>query len=679
MVTTLCLWAEPSGRICTLSPECFQQWDAFDLPENPPAHEQTRAHGIDAAGFLPTPLWAWLSEYFNARPISLLLDRSLPAGWHTLAWEQLNWRGVKLGTRLSVCRYAAATASYPHATGNTLIWDQWEGPQFDPLRARHHVERRFKRNQIDQDLQTGRDIGHFARLIILAHGGPSDATLLLDKSGNPWQIELPATLPPEVYVIACASYDGNLHAFATACLERGAKTVICGHGKLDAVRMNAALLALLDAEQSPDQTLRDLQRQDGLRQAGGVHWLRYYGAVPLAPYDRLTLAFYQQSIGDNPFTNLSRQLEKEGPEAIKNFLHTAQKTAEACWPLTQYWLLPLAAYWAEKHDHAVMLRLKSQPPPTIGHEGLQAAKAYGLAALYRRGGEYPKAVEQLAEGLQGDPQPQQEIDLLGALLNDLIDLNLPDAGQAVLDRLTQRLGQIDNPAQAFRLLDRRARLSLRQGRIDAALNDFKRKRLQSGDGQSPRELAGLLYAAAWFRHDDARMLAEEALAMRPQATAVGGGNDDHTYLLRALALWQWRCRGQADGVQAFLPECKKRLATLQDPGPFAAILIYDSLRRQDCAGAVWDEAIHALEHGRYWLELTAFHALAGQRQQAVRTLQNFQHKDMRGSAITALQSWTLDGCDWEKICRERCQQENDLFLADDFEPEKMLCLGMLPL
>lgn len=285
----------------------------------------------------------------------------------------------------------------------------------------------------------------------------------------------------------------------------------------------------------------------------------------------------------------------------------------------------------------------------------------------------------MADGLTAHPSAQQEIDLLGALLNDLIDLNLPDAGQAVLDRLMQRLGEVDDQKQAFRLLDRRARLSLRQGRIDAALNDFKRKRLQSGDGQSTRELAGLLYAAAWFRHDDAQTLAEEALAMQPQATAVGGGNDDHAYLLRALAVWQWRCRGQADSVQAFLPECKKRLSALQDPGPFAAILIYDSLRRQDCAGAVWDEAIHALRHGRYWLELTAFHALAGQREQAARTLQNFQHKHMRGSAITALQRWTLDECEWQKICAEREQQENDLFLTDAFDLEAMLCRGMLPL
>jgi tetratricopeptide (TPR) repeat protein len=501
---------------------------------------------------------------------------------------------------------------------------------------------------------------------------------LLDKTGQPWQIEFPATLPPEVYLIACASYDGNLHALATHCLDRGAQTVVCGHGKLDARQMAAALSSFLDTGQSPCQILRALQAQDAARQPGGVHWLRYYGAVPLAPYDRLTLAFYQQSSRNNPFTKLSRQLEEEGAQAISDFLTTVANPANGFWPLTQYWLLPLAAYWAEKHDHALMQKLKTRlASPKPGAEALRPARAYGLASLYRRDGEYPKAVQQLADGLTAHPNTQQEIDLLGAMLNDLIDLNLPDAGQAVLDRLTQRLSEVDDQTQAFRLLDRRARLLLRQGRVEVALNDLRRKRLQCGGNQSIRELAGLLYAAAWFRHNNAEALASEALDVWAEAPTIGGGNDDHAYLLRALALWQWRCGGQADAVQVFLPECKKRLETLQDPGPFAAILIYDGLRRQDCAGAVWDEAIHALEHGRYWLELSAFHALAGQRQQAARTLQNFQR--VRRSAITALQGWTLDGWDWQKIRAEREQQEHDLFLADDFEPEKMLCLGMLPL
>lgn len=384
MVNTLCLWKDVEGRICALSPDRFERWIGVKAPENPPEKEQLRANGIDAAGFLPEPLWRWLSAYFNEVSIELLLDRSLPSAWHKLAWEQLNWRGRKLGECVSVCRHATVTEQCLPAIGDTLIWDQWPGPEFASLWQRHGIERRRKRSQIEQDLQRGRDVGHFARLIVLAHGGENQSAPLLDRDGQPWPIAWPATLPPEVYLIACASYDGNLHDLAAACLERGAQTVVCGHGKLDAKQMAAALSLFLDAGQTPCQTLRNLQAQDMPRQPGGVQCLRGYGSVSLSPCDRLTLAFYQRS-GGNPFTTLSRQLEKEGSRAISDFLTTVANPANGFWPLTQSWLLPLAAYWAEKHDHALMQKLKIRlAAPMPGAEALRPVRAYGLASLYRR-------------------------------------------------------------------------------------------------------------------------------------------------------------------------------------------------------------------------------------------------------------------------------------------------------
>jgi hypothetical protein len=77
--------------------------------------------------------------------------------------------------------------------------------------------------------------------VIFAHGGENEDCVLLDKNGQHWDLTLPKTLPEEVLIIACASYDGNLHDLAVQCLERGARNVVCGHGKLNHKSMIAIL------------------------------------------------------------------------------------------------------------------------------------------------------------------------------------------------------------------------------------------------------------------------------------------------------------------------------------------------------------------------------------------------------------------------------------------------------
>ncbi len=671
-LAALWVWQDRQGALQVLSPTGHAGLGSLPVPPNPSAHEQTQTGGIDAAHLLPKPLWDWLEAHSQQASV-LLLDASLPRAWHTLAWETLTWRGQKLDTWLRVVRYAKRAGQPVDDGGESLVWDQWPGSEFAKLWGSLRGERRFKREQIEDEVRRGRDVGHFARLVIIAHGGESEGVCLLDKSGVVWPLELPATLPPEVLVLACASYHGTVHDLAVRCLERGARAVICGHGLMNAALMAGFLESWLQespgsAAKLPYQRLWQWQ-ECCVDERGGVRWLRYYGAVALHEYDQNTLAFFQSDL--NPVTALSNAIADDRAAAMA-FLTAVQNVD--IWPLTAGWLLPLALFFAEKHDHAARHGLKKRLDRfAVRCPELTAERAYGMAAMYRRDGCYPLAVAQLVEGLQAKPGRQQEINLLGSLLNDLIDLNLPAAGQTLADRLDHSLACVDDDRQAFKFLDRRARLALRGGNVDAALDCWQDKRRQV-DGDDSRELACLLYANAWFMRPEAEALAD-AVWLRLQGMAeFGSGNDNRAYLLRALAVWQWRCAGKADRLSPFLPACKAQISR-QDPGPYGFILVYHRLASGD--GQHWSQAVSGLTRGRYCLELAAFHALVGDQAEARGALERFQSQ--RQEALQPLVNAGLYGIDWLGETAQRQHLEREVLLTGQASAEALLDCGLLPL
>jgi len=401
-----------------------------------------------------------------------------------------------------------------------------------------------------------------------------------------------------------------------------------------------------------------------------VRWLRYYGEVSLHESDQNTLDFYHRGPLLNPVTAVSKAITED--RAAMEFLQAVQN-AEV-WPLTASWLLPLALYWAEKHQHAAMPGLNERLGQLSAHcPELTAERAYGMAAMYRRDGRYPLALAQLAKGLLAQSGRQQKINLLGSLLNDLIDLNLPAAGQKIDDRLDCCLAGVADHKQAFKLLDRRARLALRGGNLDAALDCWQSKS-QQADGDNSRELACLLYAYAWFNRPEADALADEVRSRLQDMAEFGGGNDNRAYLLRALAVWQWRRGGNTDRLSPFLPDCKAQISR-QDPGPYGYILAYHRLASGD--DQHWRQAMSGLERGRYWLELAAFHALVGDQAEAERALECFQN--LRQEALQALVDAGLNDIDWLGEAARQQQCERAVLLSGPVSAEVFLNHGLLPL
>ncbi len=674
----LSLWVDESGQLSMLGPRDFRQ---TPLPERADADFARIAQnpaGIELKAVLPEPVWRRLLESdFD----TLLLGQNLPEAWQVFPWEQLTERGQRLDERFQVIRYATVLDAPQETIQGTLCWHQWPDADFGWLEDQPNVELIRQLKQITRSVQSGEDLGRYARLVILAHGGERLDFPLKDRDDNDWPIQWPKTLPPEVWIVACASDQGNMHPLAIDCLQHGAARVVCGHGRLDARLIGAILKARLEQPETPLNHFLEEQRKAQSRHPGSVHQLRYYGEAPLDRYERMTLAFYQQPDRPNPTLGL---LAVKDDEALR--LLTEIRTHPERWsPLTLSWLLPCALYLAEKQQHGLLPELQSryrQLPPV--HEDLVAECNYALASAHRRVGHYPKAMAALADGLAHTRHDAQKIQLLGALLNDLIDLALPESGQQILDELKRLLSRTDHSEQAFRLLDRHARLALRQGNADVAvmvLSEKRRLAEQRGD-DGHRELAALLYVTAWAKNDKAAIYAESALSAlesRPSNEA-NGGNDDRAYLLRALAVYEWRFGIENQIPEGWLQQCRDRLDTPQDKGPWASVLLYRQLSQRAFQHQDWKIAVAALEQGQYWLELAAFHALAHQPEKTIsRVLDQCQR--LRADAIESLSlppDIVSNFAGHEEV-QERMQLERGPLLSSATTAESLLEKGLLPL
>ncbi|MGB4499004.1 MAG: hypothetical protein WBI40_09910, partial [Methylococcaceae bacterium] len=309
---------------------------------------------------------------------------------------------------------------------------------------------------------------------------------------------------------------------------------------------------------------------------------------------------------------------------------------------------------------------------------LRIESHYSIANTFRRDGKYPLAIDALISILKQDDiftdNAEQRVRILRSLLNDLIDLNLVIPARAVADAIEFSLqNELDCPEENFKFLDQKARLAIREGRISVAVNVYQRKAHNSTDS---RESAGILYALSWLGDcQQAKMYAEKIEAKLH--TEFHNGNDTNAYFLRALATYKYFDSAAPVLAEEYLAVCQKKLVSHQDSGPFAMTLLYHLLKTNHCQHEEWQLATSALQDDAYWLELTAFYALANQCDRAKSALNQF-HK-MRRLVIEKLQSCKFEQIDWLESCEEVEKIENDVFLAAHVSPENLSKHGLLPL
>ncbi len=300
---------------------------------------------------------------------------------------------------------------------------------------------------------------------------------------------------------------------------------------------------------------------------------------------------------------------------------------------------------------------------------------YSLASAHRRVGHYGLALNALAQGFNYATVDREKIRLLGALLNNAIDLNLPESGQRTLNELRYLFNFNQDTEQEFHLLDRQARLAVRQGNVTAALNFLtaKQQQAQLHDDTGNRELAGLLYIAAWEQDKRAHDWAKPVLdGLNLQQ--IGQGNETNAYLLRALAVYDWRFETSLMTPQ-MLSVCRQALGQANDPGPWASVLLYGCLQHGKMDD--WNAAQHAMEQYQYWLELAAFQSLAKNVVKAESSLNQFHR--IRQASLPNLVSLPIENLDIAMEIDQQTKRERDILLNLEVTPELLLQQGLLML
>ncbi len=588
-------------------------------------------------------------------------------------------------------------------------------------------------SRVEQQLAHG-DLSHSSVLVIIAHGSErNEAQPFRLADGREWSLPPGIGLPPLVLLLACGSPDDHLVAYGRRLRAAGVQTVLAPTGRLDARPADRFLREFLCGWQAGgrvDALVWRAQRQPDSNYGAGRLVILGRGdlrvgrarqpaewpdaelqqatrtltpaSVPAlqALFERLTWQCYLRDgdlEGAVDALYEALDLEYDDRDRERPLLDVLVQHGSQWAPLTRSWVQPYQIYLAEIYDHSLLPAESGRrlPNPQAPHA------CYHRAKRHYRLGAYPRAVAELTAGLQALPPARwplrSGLGLLGVLVNTLIDLNLPEPAQAAFDQLDLTLSRASSASadrQRLNHWDRRARLALRQGQSKIALDCYRQKR-QRERRDPDRELAWLLYVAAWADLPEAPDFAAEVQAKLKARYGPDfvfeRGNETPAYLLRALALWAWRSgdAAAAAGVAAWTAKLVEPLGRVQDPGPFAMTLGYLHLYVQNHAPVEamlpdWTRIADALEREHYWFERASLACLLGRPAEEIqRALKQFRAlRRAAGEELAGLPEALRQRvmANWPALLKQREDEERALLLAG--KPAGVAELvkpGMLPL
>lgn len=684
----------------------------------------------------------------SAARVRLHLDAALPEAWHRCPYEYLRREGQTLHGRLTVSRYdPPAPGPTPLIAPGREIVVLNHLPRTDPeqpWRRALGLAQVIGPAAVGQYLRQA-DLPHLAALIVVAHGTEDrDDHPFRAADGRSWALPTARGLPPLVILLACGDEDGNLIDLGRQLLAAGARTVIAPLGRpsltgagefladfLPAWVAGARVDAALGAAASPPAA------------AGGARRLLLLGAPDLrrqgaeVPHDAWSDDRLVRAVQQNDTRALVTLLERltrrhllageslDGAETtLRRLLGvTPANEPREQWLLgllsavepgltghqTRAWVGSLLALLAEAYAQDLIPRCEAlRKALNTAGVTLTPRLLHGWSRLYYRRGRYGLSLRDVALGIQGmarsDPD-LQTTDFLGHLLDLAIDLNLPAPARTLaveLDDILAHQHQAEADWQRHKLRDRQARIALRTGELRQALTHFRLKRdeaINRYERDGARELAWLLYVSAWLpdagpgeRAEMSQWLdeARAALAAQPDLGAVGAGNYDVLYLLRACAAYGWRQgdRGALDLVLACQEPLRQRLfAVNQDPGPpgFCFAFLHLAARAGSLPGPLgtpaWEEIRTAMADHRYFFELASLAHLLGRAADAREYLDRFQAQ-RRLPAGVGFPDWFLAGglSQWAQLCAGRAAFERQVLVVDGGEDVDGLAMsGLLPI
>jgi hypothetical protein len=676
------------------------------------------------------------AELTRGRPLRLHLSRALAPAWHACPYEWFTLDGASVFGSLLAERQAPAETSplapvdprRPIALLNLLARDEPVQPaDAVPAGAADIIDGPAAvAHYLDQV-----DVAGLGALVVVAHGTECDgAHPFRLPDGAAWGLPLDRGLPPLVILLACGTDTGNLVIDACRMLAAGAVTVLAPLGRpcpAGAGRLLAAVLPCWRAGQRVDQALLAAQlepeaaRGACLMQVLGRGDLRMDararpeeladqdlaaadgGTALRTLIDRLTLRCFQTGQELDQAEAMLRDLLRVrwyDETAEKRLFAQLQALGDRPWRLSRAWVRPLEALLAEAYDHSRLPALE-QARRALDRGGLAMPAPvyhYWSKIAYRQG-RYALALQDVARGLalvRPDALCTRAAGLVGHLVGLLVDVDLPGPAAVLHQQMEDCLAhQADEKSdwERHKLMDRAARIALRLGQAGRAQAIYRLKRQESRrfQGDGTRELAWLLYLGAWTDPQGAAGLAAEAQALLTDESAVrqglGPGNVDPVYLLRAYAAWAWRaCSGDACRLILGLRDRLEHRLFAGDAGPPGFVFAFLHLCRRSGLALPgewppWDAIAAALENQRYYLELAAFSALAGDTGRAAALLQRVQSQRTPPDPLT-FPDW-LGGSvltDWEGLVAGRAQYEQTVLASGNpLTPEALVSSGLLPL
>ena len=570
------------------------------------------------------------------------------------------------------------------------------------------------------------DLSLYGVLIITAHGTEDlKEKPIIDDRGATWSLPLNKSLPPLIVISACGSECGNLARYSTTLLtQRGVKAVIAPVGKVDATAMvdfiDVFLAAWFQGETVLKAlalaTLQDTPRVGAARLClfgnGSLKIDDNFAKIKYSPQfdiNRLTLQRYQL-IGD--FSDTVFQLYRalglnyDDPHESDQLFRKLHGMREALWPVTTLWLAPYMARLAQQHDHSEINYYQRLVPRDKAYQTTSDALFYYYyAGSEYRQGRYVDAIKSIRRGLQAlstsnvSPYSVSGVKLWGLLVNILVDLNLPDAAHRIgllIERAFYHSDYVplkSHETDRFTLLDRQARIAVRQGDLIAAKEKLRRKwqlAKKDHDADGLRELATLALVSAWDGLSPDDPLIRQVRRSIPdiktfeQSLQQSSGLNSHIYILKGFSAIAWRAGTSTDIDLAakYAAILKRHYDYLRDSGPVGASIFYCAIMGDALAAETWPAAQQWLVDDGYFFELSVYCALLGETVHVKDYLNRFH--TIRNDAAAILVDFPMwDGTlDFTSLVDDVAVQEHNelrILLERDIDPTKIKNHGLIPL
>ena len=361
-------------------------------------------------------------------------------------------------------------------------------------------------------------------------------------------------------------------------------------------------------------------------------------AAVAALADRATLLSIQRtgSLRDCiAILNDSIGIHVSSEESSRRGYRQLDEAYRECSNVTRSWLANYLMGLSERYDHDSIGRYRLDPVRDKGCSSTPILMHFAAVAEAREG-HYLKSARSLRSGFDmlqdlGEDVPFDRIMLTGDVANNLIDFNLPDWALQLVRGQGEDLAYLDGldaEFLEFTSLDREARALFRGGDVERALAAMRRKHRDAVPlgALGHRELAWLVYIAAWSPHAGTRAhlgwVREATQVVADQQRSRGAdlpeslkGNDDLTYLLRALSAWNWaRPELQlAQHLEPWIETATDRIERGQDPGPWGFLAGYLAAAGSARANDTWPTARAHMLEWRYYLEVLGLESLRGLR------------------------------------------------------------------